>query len=294
MWEWSDKLKLGKASAFTKRDIRSLPLTEAEFEADFFFDPEFTTKSQEAWIGMVVEREFGDLLATENVQLPPPTVNNLASLLAHAMQRPPDYEDRQRPRTIYLRDRPQWQELLPHLRQLGIEVILGGDLPRFDEAIIEWMQHSKTKRLSSADEIKAALRKPFQERKQTWFTDAMALMEWSGAMFKGAYPSRNVAVPAYDPMTVVSICLAADELEAILTKTDIAKTKKLRPRLEAMAAEDKTIELDIHDWSDVVSALCGPTVDEVSVRKHLLKIATRIANQLADALGIDGPSLPVR
>ena len=109
-------------------------------------------------------------------------------------------------------------------------------------------------------------------------------------MFKGAYPSRKVAVPSYDPTTIVSIRLAADELEAILTKTNIAKTKKLRPRLEAMAAENKTIELNIHDWSNVVSSLCGPRVDEVPVRKHLLEIAARIANQLAEALGIDGPA----
>ena len=79
------------------------------------------------------------------------------------------YEDRQRPRTIYLRDRPQWQELLPHLRQLGIEVVLTDDLPRFDEAVIEWMQ--KTTKPNTTDEIKAALRKPFPERKRNLFTD---------------------------------------------------------------------------------------------------------------------------
>ena len=45
MWEWCDKLKLGKSSAFTKRDIRSLPQTEAEFEADFFLDPETTRRA---------------------------------------------------------------------------------------------------------------------------------------------------------------------------------------------------------------------------------------------------------
>jgi hypothetical protein len=294
MWEWSDKLKLGKSSAFVKRDLRLLPLTDAEFESDFLLDPEHSTEHQQAWMGVVIEREHGAVFAMEDVRLPPPTVNDLATLLAHAMQRPPDYEDRQRPRTIYLRDRPQWQELLPHLRQLGIEVILGNDLPRFDEAVIEWMRHSKTKRLSSAEEIKAALRKPFPERKHTRFDDAMGLMEWSDAMFKGAYPSRKVAVPAYDPMKVVPIRLAADELEAILTKTKIAKAKKLRPRLETMAAEDTTIELDINDWSTVVLALYGPMVDEVSVRKRLLEIATRIANQLAEALGIDGPPLPVK
>lgn len=290
MWEWSDKLKLGKSSAFVKRDLRILPLTEAEFEADFFLEPELSTQKQQIWIGMAVEHKSGDLLATEDVRLPPPTVNNLATLLAYAMQRPPDYEDRQRPCTIYLRDRPQWQELPPHLRQLGIEVVLGDDLPRFDEAVLEWMQHSTTKRLSSADEIKAALRKPFPERKHTWLTDAMVLMEWSDAMFKGAYPSRKVALPLYDPMAVVPIHILADEVEAILTKTEIAKTKKLRPRMEAMAANGNAIELDINEWSRVVLALCGPPGNEAAVHRHLLEIGMRIADQLAKALGIDGPS----
>lgn len=145
MWEWSDKLKLGKASAFVKKDLRPLPLTDAEFEADFFLDPVFSTKGQEHWKGLVIEREFDGLLALEDVQLPPPTVNNLAGLLYQAMRRPPNYEDRQRPRRIYLRDRPQWLELLPHLRQLEIEVVLGDDLPRFDEAVMDWVKKAKAR-----------------------------------------------------------------------------------------------------------------------------------------------------
>lgn len=289
MWEWSDKLKLGKASAFVKKDLRLLPLTGAEFEADFFLDPVFSTKRQERWTGMVIEREFNGLLALEDVRLPPPTVNNLAALLYQAMRRPPDYEDRQRPRRIYLRDRPQWQELLPHLRQLEIEVVLSEDLPRFDEAAIEWMERAANP--SSPSEIRAALRKPFPERKRSWFTDSLQLMEWSDGMFKGAYPSRTVAVPAYEPTTIVAIRLAAEELEAILTDSDIAKTKKLRPRLEAMAAEGTPIDLDINDWSTVLLALCGSRAKEAAVRKHLLRTATRIANQLASALGIAPPAL---
>jgi len=292
IWPGCEGLKLGKSPAFVKRDLRLLPLTDAEFEADFFLDPGFSTKRQEAWRGVVIDREDGSVLAMEDVRLPPPTVNCLANLLAQAMLRPLNAGDRQRPGRIYLRDRPQWQELLPHLRQLGVEVVLAEELPRFDEAVIEWMQGTKKKkRLFSADEIKAVLRKPFPKRKRTGFDDTMALMEWSDAMFKGAYPSRKVAVPSYDPMAVVPIHLTAAELEAILTKTEIAKTKKLRPRLEAMAAEGKTIDLDINDWSKVVLALCGPRVDEEAIRKHLRKIATRIANQLAEALGIDPPSL---
>ena len=165
------------------------------------------------------------------------------------------------------------------------------DLPRFSEAVIEWIQHPKAKRLPSADEIKTTIRKPFPERKPTWFTDAMDLMEWTDAMSKGAYPSRKVAVPSYDPMTIVPIHLAADELEVILTKTTIAGTKRLRPRLEAMVAEGKAIKLDINDWGKVLLALCGTRAKEKAVCKHLLGIARRIANHLAEALGIDAPSL---
>jgi hypothetical protein len=213
-----------------------------------------------------------------------------ATLLAHAMLRP-QYGDHQRPRTIHLRDRPQWQELLPHLRQLGIDVVLSEDLPRFDEAVIEWLQ--ETKKPPSADKIKTMLPKPFPERERTWFTDTMELMEWSDAMFKGAYPSRKVPVPAYEPTSVVSIHLTTDELDAILTKTDIAKKRKLRPRLEALAAENKPIILEITEWSSVLLSVCWPETHEESVRRHFHDIGRRIAAQVAQALGIDGPPSPV-
>ena len=94
-----------------------------------------------------------------------------------------------------------------------------------------------------------------------------------------------------DPMTVVPIQLTAHELEAILTKTEIAKTKKLRPQLETMATEGKTIDLDINDWSRVLLALCKTGVKEMPVRKSQLGIARRIADHLAEALEIDAPTL---
>ena len=243
-------------------------------------------------MGSAIQREDGAVLAMEEVPLPPPTVNSLANLLAHAMLRP-GFGDRQRPRIIYLRDRPQWQELLVHLRQLGIEVVPRQDLPWFDEAVTEWFQDATKGKPPSADEIKAALRKPFPKRKRTWFTDAMALMQWSDAMSKGAYPSRKAPAPLYDPMTLVSIRLATDELEPILTRTDIANTKTLRPRLEAMAADGKSIELNITDWSHVVLALCGAKGDKQWGKKQLLRLATRIANELAEALRIDPPAFQV-
>ncbi len=290
MWEWSENLKLGKSSAFVKRDIRLLPLTEAEFEADFFLDHESSTKRQERWMGMVIERECGDVLAMEDVRLPPPTVNVLASLLSQAMLRPLNEGERQRPSTVYLRDRPQWQELLPHLQQLGMEVVTGEELPRFDEAVVEWMQQTKTARKpASADEIKAALNRPFPARKRTQQEAAMTLLEWTDGMLKGAYPKRHVPVPPYDPMTTVSIHLTAEELRATITETDIARTKKLRPRLEAVV-EAERVDLSVDEWGTVCFALCGVRAEDVRLGKHLLRTAIKIANRLAEALDIDGPA----
>jgi hypothetical protein len=288
MWELSDKLKLGKSSPITKRDIRALPQTEAEFEADFVLDPRFSSKRKETWTGAVIERELGSVLAWKDVRFPPPTVNYLANLLDKAMLRPQSYEDRQRPRTIYLRDRRQWQELLPHLRQLGIEVVLSEELPKFDEAVIEWMQEAK--KPPPAEKIRAMLREPFPERKRSSLTDTMELMEWSDAMFKAAFPSRKNPDPPYDPDTLVAISLTAKELDAILTKTVIARTKKLRPRLEAMRAEGKPIELDIMEWSSVLLPLCGARAKEERVCRQLQGIFRKIAGQLAEKLGIDPPA----
>jgi hypothetical protein len=110
-------------------------------------------------------------------------------------------------------------------------------LPWFEEAVIDWRQRSKREKLPSVDEIKATLRKPFPERKRTWFTDAMDLMEWTDTTCKAAYASRKVAVPSNSPATLAPIQLTADELEAILTRPQIATTKKLRPRLEALGID---------------------------------------------------------
>jgi len=192
---WSDKLKLGKSSTFVKRNLRILPLTDAEVEADFFLD-----HRRKAWKGMVIEREFGAPLAMEDVQWPPPTVNDLATLLARALSRRPHFEDRQRPRMIHLRDRPQWQELLPHLRQLGIEVVLSDDLPRFDEAVIEWMQDGAARKPPepfAVHRIREDLKSPFPKRKRTSLDATRDLLHWTDQMVKAGYPSARKGTPRH-------------------------------------------------------------------------------------------------
>ena len=67
----------------------------------------------------------------------PPTVNDLAKLLADAMYRPLSEDGQHRPATILLRQNPAWDELVPHLRQLGIEVAFADALPTWTEAAPE-------------------------------------------------------------------------------------------------------------------------------------------------------------
>ena len=89
-------------------------------------------------------------------------------------------------------------------------------------------------------------------------------------------------------MSTVAIQLTLDEIEAILTKTDIARTKKLRPRLEAMVSAQQDLDLSIHEWGRVIFSLCGAK-QEAHVCKQLMKIARKIAERLSEVLGIGPP-----
>ena len=83
-------------------------------------------------------------LADLLLEVPPPTVNDLARLLAQAMNRP--LVDRaHRPARIHLRDNPQWRELLPHLEQLGIEIVTQDSLPLGDEMAQEFFRGLRPK-----------------------------------------------------------------------------------------------------------------------------------------------------
>lgn len=111
-------------------------------------------------------------------------------------------------------------------------------------------------------------------------------------MLKAGYRSTRKGTPAtYDPMSTVAVHLTPDEIEAILTKTDIARTKKLRPRLEAMVSAQQDLDLPIHEWGRVIFSLCGAK-QEAHVCKQLISIARKIAKSLSKALDIDTPPSP--
>src|SRR3954447_10654394 len=142
MVEYHEPLKLGKGSAFVKSKLRYLPQTDDVWEVDFQPVPEQVCKRLargEPWLGLVVSVPEHLHLANVLLEVPPPTVNDLARLLAHAMNRP--LVDRaHRPARIHLRDNPQRRELLPHLEQLGIEVVAQDSLPAWDELALEFFR----------------------------------------------------------------------------------------------------------------------------------------------------------
>lgn len=123
-----NKLKLGKGSSFfVKSQLRRLRQEDDIWEADFFPIPQ-----QGLWIGLVINHTDEFVLAHQTIE-EPPTVNHLARLLAEAMRRPL-IEFAHRPRTLYIRERPEWIELLPHLKQVGIQVVYQDMLPKWDDA----------------------------------------------------------------------------------------------------------------------------------------------------------------
>src|SRR5262249_52322445 len=71
-----------------------------------------------------------------------PTINDLANLLAKAMEHPWVMGAR-RPARLILRNNPQWQGLVPHLRQLKIEVEAQEKLPLWDNAAAEYVSKLK-------------------------------------------------------------------------------------------------------------------------------------------------------
>jgi hypothetical protein len=126
-----EKLRLGKGAAFVKSRFKRLRQSNETWEADFRALPKPITQSETHYRGMVVAPD-GTLLAHSHVE-GRPTVNDMATLLAHAMRRPLTGKAH-RPRRIHVRGHPQWRELFPHLDELGIKVAVHRELPKVLQA----------------------------------------------------------------------------------------------------------------------------------------------------------------
>lgn len=140
MIEYDEPVKLGKGAAFVKSLLKRLPQVDETWEADFRALPRPIEQTETHYLGMVVTGKDGGLLAESHVH-GRPSVNDLATILAHAMRRPLD-EDARRPRLVHLRGHHQWKELFPHLEEIGIgvKVFAGQDLPGIEQAYNEHLR----------------------------------------------------------------------------------------------------------------------------------------------------------
>src|SRR5579875_1467199 len=170
MQEERNKLKLGKGAAFVKTSLKYLPQGEDAWEADFFPLPCSDGKRKCVWMGIVLSHAHRYVLAQHPFE-EPPTINDLARLLASAMARPLA-ERSHRPQSLYLRAKPEWAELLPHLKQIGINVISQQTLPKWDQAFGDLQ--AQVEQALSAQEITPATEAPARRGKDSAKSGKMA------------------------------------------------------------------------------------------------------------------------
>src|ERR1700730_16233989 len=84
------------------------------------------------YLGMVITKTDGSILAEMQVK-GSPTVNDMATMLANAMLSPLT-EDAHRPSRLYVRGYTTWEEVYPHLREIGIKVSIHREFPRIYDA----------------------------------------------------------------------------------------------------------------------------------------------------------------
>ena len=135
------RLKLGKRAAFVKTHLKRLPRQEETWEVDFRALPKPAGQTDTHYLGLAVALPSGDPLVYLPVDYTP-TVNDLADLLADAMRRPLTGSAR-RPGHLHVRANPRWEELFPHLKELGVEVTLRDDLPELEEVHLEFLREMR-------------------------------------------------------------------------------------------------------------------------------------------------------
>ena len=138
------QLKLGKSAAFVKTHLKRLKQGDDAWEADFRALPKPQGQTETHYLGLVVALPEGNPLVCMPVEYTP-TVNDLADLLADAMRRPMT-ADAHRPQRIVFRGNPRWEELYPHLKQLGIEISVQNELPHIEPVYEDFLRHMRRAR----------------------------------------------------------------------------------------------------------------------------------------------------
>lgn len=152
-----NRLKLGKGTAFDKARLKRLPQEDDTWEADFRALPQPLMQSQTHYLALVVRKRCGSVLAEMKLKGRPST-HDLAVLLGKAM-REPLTDGPHRPRRLHVRGHRQWQELFPHLEEVGIKASVIQDLPKFRAAYQEQLRRRREAR-------RAKMVKPTPEQAQ--------------------------------------------------------------------------------------------------------------------------------
>jgi hypothetical protein len=138
------QLKLGKSASFVKTHLKQLKQESDTWEADFRALPNPQGETATQYLGLVVALPTRNPLVCLPVEYIP-NVNDLADLLAAAMRRPMT-DAAHRPQHIALRGNPRWEELFPHLHQLGIAVTIQNDLPHVEEVFTDFLRQMRRAR----------------------------------------------------------------------------------------------------------------------------------------------------
>jgi hypothetical protein len=128
----AENLKVGKGAAFDKARLKRLRQEDDTWEADFRALPKPIMQSETHYLGLVVTKQGGSVLAETKVE-GRPSANDLAALLGKAMRQPLT-DGAHRPRRIHFRGHRQWQELFPHLEELGIDGSVKQELAKVQAA----------------------------------------------------------------------------------------------------------------------------------------------------------------
>jgi hypothetical protein len=149
-------LKLGKGAIFVKTKLLRLNQEDEIWEADFRALPKPMEQAETSFLGVVVALPHSTPMAFMPLDYTP-NANDLADLLANAMQHP-YIGSSHRPQQILLRDNPRWAELIPHVRQLGIEITTVDELPHADEECVDFQRQM---RRATPDPVIVFTPKPF-------------------------------------------------------------------------------------------------------------------------------------
>jgi hypothetical protein len=113
----------------------------------------------------------GSVLAEEQVEHTP-DVNDLATLLAHAIRRPLAGRGH-RPKRVRVRKNPRWPELFPHLQEVGVQAVVDSDLDTLRAAFhdhLRRVQEARRKDMVKPTTEQASVEKMFPAVAQ-WVRD---------------------------------------------------------------------------------------------------------------------------